>query len=564
MKRHLIFLSLLFFSLLANAQSARGTFRIAGKAVNSVTGAPLAGARLELGPTSGAQWAKATLSSKDGSFAFDRLGPGKYQLYAERSGFARQGFDEHQGGFLSAIVVGNGIDSEHLLFRVQPGASIAGIIKDEYDEPVRNAQVTLFERTVHDGKLGTYAADRTQSDDRGTYKFSPLMAGTYYVVVNAHPWYARNAIRHAGGTIITSSIANGVSTTSSMTSSPADGSATTTFDDSLNVAFPLTYYSGATDAADASPIHLRTGEAFRADFNLRSVPAARIIIPVSKDQPQRQMAVMLVQKMFDDDIPAQTMGEMSTGDARVISGFAPGRYTVRLMGPNREQGERSEQLDLYGETTLDLNSIASNATARITGLASAEGVSLKQAFIQIRNRETEVARGARIEEDGKFRIEAIPPGKYEVSVGSNASLYLANMAVSNAKSSGRSIDIPSGADVRMAIILSKGVGEINGMAVRDGKGISGTQVILVPDDPQNHQALFRRDQSDSDGTFTLKQVVPGHYTLLAIENGWDVEWNDPKVLTEYLSKGQEVDVQPHGKYDVKVTVQQARSGALTE
>jgi len=537
MIRWLSIASLCLVSLLSQAQSARGSYRVAGKVVNAVTGAPLSGARLELAPTSGAQWVKAALSGKDGSFAFDRLGSGKLQLYAERSGFARQGFDEHSGGFLSAIVIGEGIDSEHLVFRLQPGASISGLVKDEYDEPVRGAQVFLFERTIRDGRLGTYPVEQEQSDDRGIYKFSPLMAGTYYIVVNARPWYARNAMRQ-----ITSSI-NGKTQEAKLET-----------DDQLNVAFPLTYYSDSSDADRASAINLRTGESFHADFDLRAVQAARITIPVKQDATQPHFSVMLVQKLFDEDIPVQALGEMSTSEMRILSGFAPGRYTIRMQGPGRQEMERSQPIDLYGDTTLDLDSIRSNITASITGLASAQGVTFKRAFIQFRDRETNDVRGDMIGEDGKFKIESIPAGKYEVSVGSNAALYLANMAASNAKASGRTIEIPAGADVRMAIILSKGVGEIYGTAVRDGKGISGTQVILVPDDPQNHQALFRRDQSDSDGTFTLKQVVPGRYTLLSIDS-WDVEWNDPKVLKDFLPKGYAVEVDPNGKYDVKVTVQ---------
>ncbi len=540
MIRRITLIGFCLVSLLAHAQSARGSYRIAGKAVNAITGAPLSGARLELAPTSGAQWVKAALSGKDGSFAFDKLGSGKFQLYAERSGFARQGFDEHPGGFLSAIVTGDGIDSEHLVFRMQPGASISGVIKDDYDEAVRNAQVMLFERTIRDGKLGTYPVEQQQTDDRGIYKFAPLMAGTYFVVVNARPWYAQNAMRRS-----------------------IHGDVETVSNQALNVAYPLTYYSDTSDADRASPINLRTGEPFRADFNLRAVQAARINIPVKQEPGQPHFAVMLVQKLFDEDVPVQSLGEMSSGDMRVISGFAPGRYMLRLHGPERQQIERSQPIDLYGNTTLDLDSIRSDTSASITGLASAQGVTLRRAFIQFRNRETNDVRGDMIGEDGKFKIESIPAGRYEVSVGSNAALYLANMAVSNAKASGRMVEIPAGADVRMAVILSKGVGEITGTALRGGKGVSGTQVILVPDDPPNHQALFRRDQSDSDGTFSLKQVVPGRYTLLSIDN-WTVEWNDPKVISNFLPKGYVIDVEPNGKYDVKVAVQRPGSGTMAE
>ena len=32
--------------------------------------------------------------------------------------------------------------------------------------------------------------------------------------------------------------------------------------------------------------------------------------------------------------------------------------------------------------------------------------------------------------------------------------------------------------------------------------------------------LIRRDQSDSDGSFALRDVVPGQYTVVAIQDGW--------------------------------------------
>ncbi len=533
MKHRLVLIVVCLLPLACLAQSSRGPYRIAGKVVNALTGDPLAGARLELAPTSGAQWVKATLTQKDGRFTFEHIGGGKFQLYGERAGFARQGFDQHEGGYLSAIVTGTSVDSENLVFRLQPGASIAGSIMDEFGEAVRGAQVTLFERTIRNGRLGTYPAQQAQSDDRGLYKFAPLMSGTYYVVVAARPWYAQNAIRV-------------------LRADAEEQNERAEF----NVAFPLTFFGGTTDSTDATAIKIRTGEAYRADFNLRTVPAARIRIPIRDPQQQPQEAVMLIQKVFDDfDIPTQSTMEMRTGQERWISGFAPGRYLVKVQSPSERGTERSQIMDLYSDTTLDLDSIAGAATASIAGIAHAEGVKLTNAFIQFRNRDTNEAQGDRIGPDGKFNINAIPAGRYEVSVANSDSVYLANMAASNAKVIGRTIEIAPGANVNMAMILSKGVGNITGTAVRDDKGVSGVLVLLVPDDPPSHSALFRRDQSDSDGTFTLNQVVPGHYTLLAIENGWDLQWTDPRVLQPFLGQGTQVQVQPSGKYDLKVTIQ---------
>jgi hypothetical protein len=80
-------------------------------------------------------------------------------------------------------------------------------------------------------------------------------------------------------------------------------------------------------------------------------------------------------------------------------------------------------------------------------------------------------------------------------------------------------------------------------------------IVLVPADPVHNQVLFRRDQSDSDGTFKLAAVVPGKYTVLAIENGWDLEWMNADVLKNYMARGVAIQALQNGKYDVKVTVQ---------
>jgi hypothetical protein len=55
-------------------------------------------------------------------------------------------------------------------------------------------------------------------------------------------------------------------------------------------------------------------------------------------------------------------------------------------------------------------------------------------------------------------------------------------------------------------------------------------------------ALARRDQSDSDGSFALRDAAPGQYTVVAIENGWDLDWERPEVISRYLPGGIPVTV----------------------
>jgi hypothetical protein len=65
--------------------------------------------------------------------------------------------------------------------------------------------------------------------------------------------------------------------------------------------------------------------------------------------------------------------------------------------------------------------------------------------------------------------------------------------------------------------------------------------------------LFRRDQSDSDGTFALRAVLPGDYRVVAVAEGWDLEWTNPAELSSYLAGGIKVRVERTGSYHVQVT-----------
>ena len=67
-------------------------------------------------------------------------------------------------------------------------------------------------------------------------------------------------------------------------------------------------------------------------------------------------------------------------------------------------------------------------------------------------------------------------------------------------------------------------------------------IVLVPSNPEADRELFRRDQSNLDGSFTLQGVIPGAYTLVAIENAWDLDWAQPSVIGHYLHRGQPLTV----------------------
>ena len=48
---------------------------------------------------------------------------------------------------------------------------------------------------------------------------------------------------------------------------------------------------------------------------------------------------------------------------------------------------------------------------------------------------------------------------------------------------------------------------------------------------------------------------PDTYTVIALENGWDLDWANPAALQPYLKNGIPVDLTGESKLSVKVPLQ---------
>jgi hypothetical protein len=93
---------------------------------------------------------------------------------------------------------------------------------------------------------------------------------------------------------------------------------------------------------------------------------------------------------------------------------------------------------------------------------------------------------------------------------------------------------------------------IEGFARRNGKGASGMLVVLVPGNPAAFDTMVR-DQSDSDGSFALRNVAPGEYKLIALEGAWDLDRAGPAALARYLPRGLDVTVRSTSGGSMRLT-----------
>ena len=520
---------------------ARGDFQISGTLVDAITGQPVARARVAVAPVTQRDNFTTIVTREDGRFLFADLAPGKYTLTAQARGYLLQAFDQHDT-YSSSLAVGPELDSSHLLFRIPPEGAISGVVTDEAGEAVRGAQVMLYFTGLSAGVEATRQRGQIVTDDEGAYHFGHLPPGHYLVAVSARPWYAWHG-SNAGGA------------ESSQPGNPL-----------LDVAYLVTFYGGVTDAGSATRIALGRGEKVTADVNLQPVPALHIRLDAESADPARRTYPVLQRRVLDaPPIQVQTETRIAP-DSRnpaegqgiqEIVGVPPGHYVVRTYtvvdGASEWGGAR--EVDVTGNGEIDKSQALAYVPVSAT-LHFESGAPARQGFLQFLNKKTREGFAERIGADGEAVFkQGLLPGTYEISLSSSVDLYVKSISATGASVTGRTIEIRPGTAVKLSIGAVRGQGAITGTALREGKSFAGAMIVLVPADPAHNQVLFRRDQSDSDGTFTLANVVPGAYTLLALEDGWELEWMKAEVLRNYLGRGTTVQVQPNGKYDIKVAVQ---------
>jgi hypothetical protein len=67
--------------------------------------------------------------------------------------------------------------------------------------------------------------------------------------------------------------------------------------------------------------------------------------------------------------------------------------------------------------------------------------------------------------------------------------------------------------------------------------------------------LYRRDESDPDGSFEFQNVAEGNYLAVGIADGWELEWGKAEAEGKYLLRGTKVLVGKEGASEVKVDMQ---------
>jgi protocatechuate 3,4-dioxygenase beta subunit len=504
--------SILLLTTLASAQA----YRVAG-VISSTEGHPLSRARVTLSDSRTGRPLATMLTADDGHFEFLNIPPGKYPLTGAKRGYLTAAYNQHEN-FSTAIVTGAGVDTEHLTLRIAPLAQIYGQVLDEHGDPIRKARVTLWQDDHSTGASRTTRSNIDTTDDLGFFEFAAVRPNTYFLSVSAEPWYAVHPKADA-----------------------------VDVDRSLDVVYPTSYYSGAIEAEDATPILVRGGDHLQLDLHLLPVTPVHILFRAPASEGL-SATPMLFKRVFGDlDVPDPQAGRIvSPGGYEIIT--APGHFRASLPAINGSPA-RSVDLDLTDNNQeLDMSSGEALASLTTTIQISGDAAFPIPLFISLRDAKGRRASTSLADPKSGANFNDLRPGKYSISAFGDQPYAIANVtSIGPAGARGKTtssniVDLPAGSNLSFALTLIGGSSRVEGFVQRDGKPFDGAMVVLVPAHPDAHLEFFRRDQSDLDGSFALPNVVPGTYTAVAIEDGWDLDWSTPSVIARYATRGQKLTV----------------------
>jgi Carboxypeptidase regulatory-like domain len=442
-----IFWLCLDISVQAQPKEAKaGTATISGRV--TLNGEPVANVVVALQSPPGLPPSPGIRVKTDGAgqFRFTGVKAGRYVLGALAPGFISP-TDQPYGPQGALITVSEGENMDGVSIELKRGGAIAGRVTDSRRRAIAEENVVLMKLDEQGRPQHFYdpmnAYLRT-TDDRGFYRIFGLPAGRYLVGVGHRP----------------------------QDFSPLGG---------RRIFYPQTFHPDATEESKAEVIELSEGgEATGVDITVaetkRTYLVSGRIVDADTGQPVAQIAVSYVKLVGD--------GRSGGGPTDAIQPDANGGFQVSLPpGKYSLFGGRSSSDYFTDPTPIEVDDkdvggveLKARRGATISGVVMMEGAYDRAVLARLPSltifayRRTDdfrrtAYRSARINPDGSFRINGLPPGKITFSLsgqlGENkfSILRIERRGVSQ----GSQIEVVAGEQAHdLRVVLVYGVAAIRG------------------------------------------------------------------------------------------------------
>jgi hypothetical protein len=515
----------------ASDQTAK--VKLEGTVINALTGDPLPRALVQVaGQSQG-----AVLTGPDGRFQFDDMQPGQVNVVVAKPGYFPGNGDPRSNAQWNAVSLD--AHTAPITLKMVPQCIIVGHVEEANGEVIEGANIRVFRMGVRAGRKRREQLQVQRTDEDGNFRIANLLAGKYYVAVQARQ----------------------TSLVSADVAKPKTG-------------YPATiYYPAATDISSATPVDLTPGKTVQVDFSIRSEPAFDISGTVSGQIPG-QNAFMFVTDRSGDQLSLSMRFNQAAGTFDVKS-VPAGAYVIHA------QAADGTGHNLIAELPLNL-------TAKVTGarlvLEPALSIPVVVRFETTRpHPELEAASKVKgyvpvriglhsddlrqpdlyvpiepVDDPNRFMLRNIVPGKYSCELIAIYGGYVQSAKYGSTDLLREELVVTRGTpDTPIEIVLRDDSATLSiGTHVDDP--LSRTTILVAADSAPMQSPKMQVVMGD--GPVTIPGLAPGTYKVFAFDSVDQMEYTNPEVLAQYAAKAVQVNLAPNGQAQVSLNLVRAGTG----
>ena len=509
------------------------TFHLHGTVVDGMTGKPVPRALV-----TSQDRRLATLTNAEGGFSFEitfggvvdgrmqTMGPFGAMRVSPSGTDLRMAFQLQKPGYLtpqgrlSASFEGTSADVQ---FKLMPAGTIAGHVSASGSDSPNNVMVALMAHNANNGER-TWATNGMQHTDRnGGFRFTNLRPGEYTVMTTE--WRGDEPV-------------------------PTSRNAVTE-------QYPPVYFGDSATMAGATKLHLHYGESAQADLHLRPAKYYPVTVPVDGSSGGINVQVN------DGEAASGYRLGYNQADHAVEGSLPAGTYTLRVVSQRPQQS--------FGVTVLHVGdgpvrtaplalSPPASVTVRFhtayTGKQAPAERGTAHVFLQPETQSGPFAQGMPQPGQDEVVVSDVEPGRYSVHV-EPAYGYVASMQSAGTDLLTQPLVVSEGGTMApIDVLLRDDSGRVSGTVHASDRPLP--DAVFVSFLPSSPEAKFTTTEIGPDGTFSLENVVPGSYVVLASSGqAWQFPYRDPEALHAIAGKGVQVKVTPNGTQAIEVPLPDA-------
>ena len=470
-------------------------------------------------------------------------------LRAGRNGFVNTAYGARGRSPLGAtLTLGAGQKMKEIDVRLMPQGVVAGRVLDEDGEPVPYVNVQLERFQYRQGKKQLNPTGGGSRNDLGEFRIFGVSPGKYYLLANAQ-----------------NNNAPGNAQDRSANAQPEEE-------------YMPTYFPGTADPNNAAQVEVGAGALVSGlNFTLSKTPALHIRgrIANNPSDVRRPIQIYLTTRntVFFGALrgtPADSRGNFD------IRGVAPGQYWLNAPATDGTQTYTARVAVDVGRSNVENVAIFFGSPLFVPGGIRIEGntqqdLSNVQVSLQPYDPGSILFTApatAFAKEGNSFQLRNVQADVFDVRVtGLPDGFYVKSIKCGDTDVLANGLDFTKGVTDLLDVFLSPNAALISGVVQNPNTSqpAPGAMVVLVPQEKErrDQQQYYRTANTDQNGTYTLKSVVPGEYKLFAWEDIEPGAYMDPEFLKPVESKGEALTLRESDRKSVTITLIPADSETQT-